>query len=152
MNLRNLGSERTLVLVDGKRMVNGGVGAGTAVDLNTIPTASVDRVEVLLDGASALYGSDAIGGVVNIITRKRMNGVRVNGYSGISQHGGATTWDVNLLAGAAADRGSLLFGAGYFDQQPLAASGRDWAAIGRSYDFVNRQEGSFVSATIPNTR
>ncbi|HZR08846.1 MAG TPA: TonB-dependent receptor [Myxococcales bacterium] len=152
MNLRNIGSRRTLVLVDGKRIVNGGVGAGTAVDLNTIPTASVERVEILLDGGSTLYGSDAIGGVVNIITRKRMDGVRVNGYSGVSEHGDAATWDVNLLGGTFGDRGSLLFGAGYFDQQPLIATGRDWSATTRSYDFANRQEGSFSSGIVANTR
>src|SRR5256885_16782979 len=63
LNLRNLGSQYTLVLVDGKRVVNGGVGPGTALDLNSIPTAAVERVEILFDGGSAPYGSGAIGGV-----------------------------------------------------------------------------------------
>ena len=152
MNLRNIGSQRTLVLVDGKRVVHGGVGAGTAVDLNSIPTASVERVEIILGGGSTVYGSDAIGGVVNVITRKRMSGVEVNGYTGFSQHSGANTYDVNLVAGAASDRGSVLLTAGYFDQQPLLASGRGWAANSVSYDFINQQENTFGSPTTPDTR
>ena len=70
INLRSLGVQRTLVLVNGRRVVPGGLGASAAVDLNTIPTEAVDRIEVLKDGASAIYGSDAIAGVVNIITRR----------------------------------------------------------------------------------
>src|SRR5205823_10880463 len=70
VNLRNLGVTRTLVLVNGRRVVPSGLGASSSVDLNTIPTAAVDRIEVLKDGASAVYGSDAIAGVVNIITMK----------------------------------------------------------------------------------
>lgn len=69
VSLRGLGSDRTLVLLNGRRMVASGTGANSSVDLSTIPTAIVKRVEVLKDGASAIYGSDAIGGVVNIITR-----------------------------------------------------------------------------------
>ena len=67
IDFRNLGSGRTLVLVDGRRWVNSGEGANGSVDINSIPSASVERVEVLKDGASAIYGSDAIGAVVNII-------------------------------------------------------------------------------------
>ena len=69
IDMRNLGSGRTLILVDGKRWVNSGRGANSSVDLNSIPTALVERVEILRDGASAVYGSDAIAGVVNIITK-----------------------------------------------------------------------------------
>ena len=78
-------SQRTLVLVNGRRMVPGGTGADSSVDLNTIPTAAIERVEVLKDGASAIYGSDAIGGVVNIITRKNFNGAELSYYTGVSQ-------------------------------------------------------------------
>src|SRR5438874_12990564 len=93
VNLRDLGAQRTLVLIDGKRMVQGGLGNFSGVDLNSIPTAAVDRVEILKDGASAVYGSDAIAGVVNIITRKRMDGVEINGYTGMSQRGDANVYD-----------------------------------------------------------
>src|SRR5262249_39299668 len=68
VNLRGLGSARTLVLLNGRRMVPVGTGADASVDLNVIPLAMIERVEILKDGASAIYGSDAIGGVVNVIT------------------------------------------------------------------------------------
>ncbi len=152
VNLRDLGSQRTLVLVDGKRMVNGGIGAGTAVDLNSIPTAAVERVEILKDGASAVYGSDAIAGVVNIITRKRMDGVEVNGYTGVSQRGDANVYDYNLLAGAQGQRGSFMVGAGYYKQDSFFAGNRDWAANALSYDFPTGTVGFSGSGTTPKTR
>jgi iron complex outermembrane receptor protein len=77
VDLRNLGSKRVLVLVDGIRWVNESSASGVSgsADLNTIPVSIIDRIEVLEDGASAIYGSDAIAGVVNIITRKNFEGV-----------------------------------------------------------------------------
>jgi len=69
-----------------------------------------------------VYGSDAIAGVVNIITRKRIDGVELSGYTGASEHGDANVYDFNVLAGAQADRGSFMFGAGYFKQERIFAS------------------------------
>jgi iron complex outermembrane receptor protein len=152
VNLRDLGAQRTLVLVDGKRMVNGGLGSFAGVDLNSIPTAAVDRVEILKDGASAVYGSDAIAGVVNIITRKRMDGVEINGYTGVSQRGDANVYDYNLLAGAQGQRGSFMIGAGYFRQESFFAGSRDWAANAKSYDFPSGTAGFSGSGTTPNVR
>ncbi len=77
INLRNLGDSRTLVLVNGRRFVSGMPGE-SAVDLNTIPTDFIERVELLTGGASATYGSDAVAGVVNIILKKNFNGVLVD--------------------------------------------------------------------------
>ncbi|HCH7786903.1 TPA: TonB-dependent receptor plug domain-containing protein, partial [Pseudomonas aeruginosa] len=71
-DLRGIGANKTLVLLNGRRLANNAID-GSAVDLNTIPFAAIDRVEVLRDGASALYGTDAIGGVINFITRKSLN-------------------------------------------------------------------------------
>jgi len=152
INLRNLGSQRTLVLVDGKRFVNGGVGAGTAVDLNSIPTAAVERIEILKDGGSAVYGSDAIAGVVNIITRKRMNGVELSGYTGVSGHGDANVYDANVLAGAQGDQGSFMVGAGYFKQDSFFASQRGWAANALSWDFPTGTAAPSGSGTLPRVR
>lgn len=152
VNLRDLGAQRTLVLIDGKRMVQGGLGSFAGVDLNSIPTAAVDRVEILKDGASAVYGSDAIAGVVNIITRKRMDGVEINGYTGTSQRGDATVYDYNLLAGAQGPRGSFMLGAGYFRQDSFFASARDWATSALSYDFPTGTAGTSGSGTTPNVR
>jgi iron complex outermembrane recepter protein len=87
VNLRGLGSVRTLVLIDGRRMPYGGVtSASAAADLNQIPTAMVERVEVLTGGASAVYGSDAIAGVVNFIMKKDFEGVQVDANYNIYQH------------------------------------------------------------------
>ncbi|MFP3454167.1 TonB-dependent receptor plug domain-containing protein, partial [Bacillus sp. SIMBA_154] len=75
-DLRGLGSDRTLVLVNGRRFIAGAPGSG-AVDLNNIPTAMVERIEITTGGASAVYGSDAVAGVVNIITKKEFDGVEI---------------------------------------------------------------------------
>ena len=93
ISLRNLGVTRTLVLVNGRRFVPGGVGASSSVDLNTIPTAAVERIEVLKDGGSAIYGSDAVAGVVNVITRKTFNGTEASATYGLSGKGDAGTFD-----------------------------------------------------------
>ena len=87
VNLRGLGSTRTLVLVDGRRMPYGGVTSDSAAaDLNQIPTALVERVEVLTGGASAVYGSDAIAGVVNFIMKKDFEGVQIDAQYSLYQH------------------------------------------------------------------
>src|SRR5688572_16168202 len=87
VNLRGLGSVRTLVLIDGRRMPYGGVTSGSAAaDLNQIPTAMVERVEVLTGGASAVYGSDAIAGVVNFIMKKDFEGIQVDAQYSLYQH------------------------------------------------------------------
>src|ERR1044072_8548737 len=87
VNLRGLGPTRTLVLIDGRRMPYGGVTpASAAADLNQIPTALVERVEILTGGASAVYGSDAIAGVVNFIMKKDFEGVQIDGQYSLYQH------------------------------------------------------------------
>src|SRR6266478_2185236 len=133
--LRSLGSSRTLVLVNGRRMVPGGTGADPAADLSTIPTAAIERVEILKDGASAIYGSDAIAGVVNVILRKRYTGTEIGGYAGITQHGDGTTYDIHGLSGTAGDRGSILFSVAYQEQHDILAGSRVWSATTYSYDF-----------------
>jgi outer membrane receptor protein involved in Fe transport len=152
IGLRNLGAARTLVLVDGKRWVNGGSGAGGFVDLNSIPTSAIERVEVLKDGASAVYGSDAIAGVVNIITRRRVNGAELSAYGGESPHGDARQYDVSVTGGAAGDKGSFMFNAEYFNQQPMFASNRSFAAQAVALDYSVPQVSPSGSGTIPSGR
>src|SRR3546814_20874958 len=82
VNLRGMGINRTLVLLNGRRIVNGGTGANSSVDLNIIPVALIERVAVLTDGASAIYGADAVAGVVNIINRKECDGAEVSVSTG----------------------------------------------------------------------
>ncbi|MEL4178106.1 TonB-dependent receptor [Roseateles sp. PN1] len=99
-NLRGLGTSSTLVLLNGRRMANfASPGDDAGVDLNSIPSAAIERVEVLLDGASAIYGTDAIGGVVNFITRKDYQGLNLDAYLGASQEGGAGKRAASISAG-----------------------------------------------------
>src|ERR1700720_2174371 len=90
VDLRNLDSKRVLVLVDGIRWVNESSASGVSgsADLNTIPVSIIERIEVLEDGASAIYGSDAIAGVVNVIARKKFDGAEVSGYFCVYGEGG----------------------------------------------------------------
>ena len=144
VSLRSLGAQRTLVLVNGRRMVPGGTGANSAADLGTIPQAAIERIEVLKDGASAIYGSDAIAGVVNVILRKRYNGTEVGGYAGTSGHGDGTTYDVHAVTGTAGDKGSMLFSVGYQEQRAAYAGDREFSRTTYSYDF---DQGCFPDST-----
>ena len=125
VDLRNLGSNRVLVLVDGLRWVNESSASGVSgsADLNTIPLAIVDRIEVLEDGASAIYGSDAIAGVVNIITRKDFNGVQVHAKYGSYGHGGDDT-EADITIGGGSDNFNGVFSASYVDSKGISAG--DW--------------------------
>ncbi|OYO30928.1 TonB-dependent receptor [Janthinobacterium sp. PC23-8] len=99
-NLRGVGTSSTLVLLNGRRMANfASPGDDTGVDLNNIPAAALQRVEVLLDGASALYGTDAIGGVINFITRKDYQGLDLNVYGSRTDEGGAGKRTASITAG-----------------------------------------------------
>jgi len=158
VSLRGLGSDRTLVLLNGRRMVPGGTGANTSVDLNSIPTAAIERIEVLKDGASAVYGSDAIAGVVNIITRKNYRQTDLGAFTGMSQRGDGTLYDFNVTTGTGGDRGNITFSAGYSNQQPAWAGDRDWSRLPRAFDatginvgFIGENQAT-GSGTIPQGR
>lgn len=97
-NLRNLGSVRTLVLINGRR-VPGGTSTSTNVDFNTIPTANIERIEVITGGAAAVYGADAVAGVINIITKKNFEGIQVGGGYGSSFEGDNENPNASLLLG-----------------------------------------------------
>jgi iron complex outermembrane receptor protein len=123
VDLRNLDSKRTLVMVDGLRWVNESSASGVSgsADLNTIPLSIIDHIEVLEDGASSIYGSDAIAGVVNIITRKKMDGVEVSGYTGEFSKGGRTT-EASITAGGSSGKFSGLFVASFYNQEAISSS------------------------------
>lgn len=135
VNLRGLGTARTLVLMNGRRIVPGGTGADASVDLNAIPLAMIERVEVLKDGASALYGSDAMGGVVNIITRSDFEGAEANFFTGMSQRGDGVTFDASFVNGAKWKKGNVVFAAGYSDLRPVWAGDREFSRAQRILDF-----------------
>lgn len=128
INLRGLGSQRTLVLVNSRRMVNSGTGAASTVDLNTIPVSMIKRIEVLKDGASAVYGSDAIAGVVNIILKDDFEGFELNAQSGASTEGDATTSSIDLTVGGNFDRGNAVMGIQYMDRGEASMADRDFSA------------------------
>ncbi|WP_329742520.1 TonB-dependent receptor plug domain-containing protein [Dyella sp. A6] len=109
-SLRNLGSERTLVLVNGRRWSTNIDGL---TDLSTIPTSIIERIEVLKDGASSIYGSDAIGGVVNIITRDHFNGAEANVYYGQNQKGDGQQQAYDITFGTSTDKSNTVFTATY---------------------------------------
>ncbi|WP_371377289.1 TonB-dependent receptor [Thalassotalea aquiviva] len=130
VSLRGLGSPRTLVLLNGRRMVASGTGANSSVDLSTIPTAIVKRVEVLKDGASAIYGSDAIGGVVNIITRDDFEGFEFNaGYDVGTQEWDGDTKNMDLTIGFSNEKGHAVVNAYYVQQKAQWSGDRDWSAF-----------------------
>ena len=128
IDLRYLGSKRTLVLVDGLRFVNAASASGVpgSVDLNAIPESMIERVEVLQDGASAIYGSDAIAGVVNIITKKRQKGlvgtVQLGGYD----QGDGFTQNYQLSWGNGGDGPTqIVIGGNFVKQDPISSGDRD---------------------------
>lgn len=126
--LRGLGVERTLTLLDGKRMVSSRTGRSN-VDLSTIPIDFIERIEVITGGASAIYGSDAMAGVVNIITKRRFDGVQLRTRAENPEAGGEENWTVGLTMGSdfANGRGHAMFNASMFDRRPLYSRERDWS-------------------------
>jgi iron complex outermembrane recepter protein len=127
-DLRSLGANRTLVLLNGRRVVQNPFSV-TAVDLNTLPTSSLERIEVLADGASATYGTDAIAGVINFITLKEYQGVTIGGEMQLPEQGGGEIYLANLLGGygnLATQGWNVYGGLNYRKQQPLNGTERDF--------------------------
>ena len=129
VSLRNLGPERTLVLINGHRMTGpaSSVSAAPGVDVNAIPAAMIDRIEVLTDGASSIYGSDAIGGVVNIILKDKYDGFAVTADYGQSSHGDGNRRNVGVEGGKTWSRGNLIVGLSRNSTNPLYDGDRDFA-------------------------
>jgi len=127
VDLRGLGSIRTLNLVNGKRTVDGG-------DYQAIPSAMIERVEILKDGASAVYGADAVSGVVNVITRQDFDGVEINYQTSDSFEVSAGKQDsISFIAGADFDRGHAVFGAEYVRQEEALQGDYPWAHFETPY-------------------
>ena len=132
LSIRNVSAKRTLVLVDGKRWIAGASASGVpnAVDLNTIPDNVIERVEILQDGASAIYGSDAIGGVVNIITRQDFEGFRLDAQAGsyLSDNDGES-YEFSGLWGGGNDTTHFVLSMGYRDERGVETANRSRSAF-----------------------
>ena len=127
VNLRGLGERATLILIDGRRTARGGV-LGEATDINQIPISMIERVEVLFDGASAIYGADAVGGVVNVITRKDYQGVDLRLNHSVPQEGGAVETSLSIggtHSWGSENRGSVTVSYEYLTRDHLDGSDRD---------------------------
>jgi outer membrane receptor protein involved in Fe transport len=149
-NLRGLGPTRTLVLVDGRRMVAGNPNA--VVDLNTIPTFLVESVETITGGASAVYGSDAVAGVVNFKLKKNFEGLVLDAQLGSTTENdaGQQSFSIGYGRNFAEGRGNISLGLSYDRREGLVASDRDWAAIG--YSILTTGLTPSGAATIPDGR
>ena len=135
LNLRGLGTNRTLVLVDGLRRVSGGSNS-SSVDLSTIPTNMIERIEIITGGASSIYGADAVSGVVNIILKHHAEGLELSARSGISSRGDNATEAVSATYGQVQDRSEFTFGISWNREAAVHAERRPWD---REYncDFPN---------------
>ncbi|MET0548977.1 MAG: TonB-dependent receptor [Xanthomonas sp.] len=140
ISLRGLGDKRTLVLVNGTRLASN--------DVNAIPATMIERVEVLSDGASAVYGSDAIGGVVNFILRKSFDGVEASADFGTSSRSDGNRRNFSLTAGKTGERGSIVAGLSYHDIDPVSAGARAYSKDALSLiDGVGVKQGSSATPT-----
>jgi iron complex outermembrane recepter protein len=147
-NLRGLGAGATLVLVNGHRVAPGN-GDGSFVDISMIPLTAVERVEIVTDGASAIYGSDAVGGVVNIILRTKFDGAETRVQYGSASDGSTHNVTAGQTVGTDWTGGSGVFSYQYLDQTPLSAASRDYLhSVPLPFDLlpVQVQQSVFASA------
>jgi len=163
-NLRGQGADATLVLLNGRRVATHGL-RGQAVDLNSIPFAAIDRVEVLRDGASAVYGTDAIGGVINFITRTDYQGITVNAGFDVTQDGGGNIYTYSVLGGMGdidADGWNVWGTLNYKENEILLGSDRDFSSTfqpdrglspdtrGTPFATVTNATGGIINGTLPD--
>lgn len=146
LSLRGLGGARTLILIDGRRAPIA-PNAGQGQDLNSIPLAAVERIEILTDGASAIYGSDAIGGVVNIITRRDFSGAEISFGMGNPIREGGETEEGSAIIGIAGESGNAIVGASFNNRGIIFQRDREWSRGGTS-TFSNNL---FVAIPAPGT-
>ena len=127
VNLRGLGSDRTAILVNGRRVPGNPFTGSAAVDLNSIPLTAIERIEVLTDSASAVYGTDALGGVINIILRTDYDGAAFEIGKDFPEHEGADSDHFNFVFGSRGERSSILFTAEWFTRDPIFDGDRDYS-------------------------
>jgi len=146
VSLRGLAADRTLVLINGRRFAPAGVeGAPSFPDVSLIPSSIIQRVDILLDGASSVYGSDAVAGVTNIVLRTEFDGLQVEGFTTVPEDSGGSQSSANFLVGGSEGRLNFVFAAEVVRSEELTGSQRDW--MGRdgqfcSIDIIDNGDGT----------
>lgn len=134
VGLRGFAPTRSLVLLNGRRMSPSGTrGSVGAADLNTLPNSIIDRIEVLKDGASSIYGSDAVAGVINIITKKDLTGVRLDASASQTEHGGGNAYNFSVSGGMVNDHSRFLASYNFNENTKLTLGQRDWTQCNTDY-------------------
>jgi iron complex outermembrane receptor protein len=150
VNLRGFGASRTMVLLNGRRLAISPTGTFDGIDINLMPVAAVGSIEVLKDGAAATYGSDAVSGVVNFLTRRDLQGLEVGAnYSYIDNSDG--DYDASLAWGTKSDNGNVLLTAGYRHRSELQTPEVEWAVREGAAGFALNPFGGWSSASNPGT-
>ena len=150
LSLRGLGDNRTLILINGRRMPPAGVsGSVGPVDLSFIPQEIVSRYEILTDGASSIYGSDAVAGVVNIITDKNYDGFQITAEDHVSEKKGGDERQISAKWGKTFDKGSFLVAGSYYEQLPLTLADRKSLACPQRLRY--KADGTRADTTDPRT-
>jgi len=148
VDLRNLGAERTLVLVNGRRFVSSSSGTSSAVDMNNIPVDMIDRVEVLTDGASAVYGSDAVAGVINVVMKNSFDGVKISARGGATEDGGGENGELSITFGGEGQRGSFVGNISHSVRDEITYKDRDWANLTSPYTPNGNISTSYGNFTV----
>lgn len=150
LSLRGLGAERTLVLVNGRRAGPAGTrGAIAGFDLNVIPSSLIQSVEILKTGASSIYGSDAIAGVANLLTKKSTDGIEVRGFASAPFEGGGENYNINVSYGKQFSRGHIIAGVDYAHRNELERGDRDYLLCPEEYLF--NPDGDRLEINDPRT-
>jgi iron complex outermembrane receptor protein len=155
IDLRGLGPNRTLVLLDGQRPGPAGTQGqtGSGFDLNVVPEVILGNIEIVKDGSSSIYGSDAISGVVNLITKKRIDGTQLDAFWSVPQHGGGQQVTTSLATGFNFDKGNIVLAAQFQEQFPLALRDRDFLRCsndriwGTDGQRIDREDRSILQGT-----
>lgn len=152
ISLRGLGAERTLVLLNSRRAGPAGTrGEVSSFDLNVLPGAIIESVEVLKDGASSIYGSDAIAGVVNIITKKKTDGLELDVFGSLPSQSGGEEFNISGAWGKEFDRGHFLIAGDYYRQKMLRRQDRDYLDCDYDYLFSDTTGNDRVDLVDPRT-
>jgi iron complex outermembrane receptor protein len=152
VDLRNLGPSHTLVLMNGRRLPVSSSGVSDAVDINDIPVSMVERVEVLRDGASSVYGSDAVAGVVNFILKDEFQGLELDALSGLSARRDGRDVDFSLTGGRTFDQTKILFNAGWLDTNPVHDRDRTFSKMALSGTLSSSGAFIYGSSVVPEGR